>query len=763
MTGSSRDYIFRLRADSQQLAQATEAAAKSADHLAASHEHVARAQAGAKTAGDAFAAGMARQSQQFGTFARTGKLGAQELQQVGYQLNDLAVQVASGQNPLTALVQQGSQLSGTFGGIRPALAALGSLITPVVAGVGALAGGVVALGMAYRQGYSESKAFNDSLILTGNYAGVTAGQVDRMALSIAELTARPIGDVREALASVVGSGKFGPQSIDAVTTAVVTLQKFTGQAADDIVKDLSRLAADPARAAAELNKQYNFLTPQIYAQIRALQEQGKTQEAVALAVGTLTAKIGGQERGLGYLDTALEKSRAKLSGWWDALKGIGRDTTLEDRISSLSDRLRAAREALDRPRSTTSRAGREGLVQILSDEFEAAREVQRLQGRQAVNQAASAAANRKAIEDQIAVRTASGKAKPPKKETPPEKNRFEVLEGEIQDDLERRLRENDERRQEAREQAVDAARSAAQDLRQVNRDLNNSLITDDFARGQAVIAAEEAQIKKRINLAALGAEEQKAIADDLADYVALRNQQLTEDLKPKWERQLEAWQDTQRLMADAHDHFITGFIATGEDMWAQFLTTGKTNLAAFGNLVLDEIARLSYRKTIAPAVAGIGNAIFGAIASAFVPHAKGGAFEGGQVVQAFASGGILGPNGGVLDRPTVFPMRSGAIGLGGEVADEAVLPLRRGRDGKLGVGATGGGQPAAVQLNVQVINNHSGAEVRTEQAPGGGLRVIVDEVVAEVDRRMASGGSTARATASRFGLNNGATLRRRGG
>ncbi|GAB3356196.1 phage tail tape measure protein [Lysobacter tyrosinilyticus] len=55
----------------------------------------------------------------------------------------------------------------------------------------------------------------------------------------------------------------------------------------------------------------------------------------------------------------------------------------------------------------------------------------------------------------------------------------------------------------------------------------------------------------------------------------------------------------------------------------------------------------------------------------------GGAFNGGNVM-AFA-------NGGVFDRPTFFGMSSGRMGVMGEAGPEAIMPLERGRDGRLGV------------------------------------------------------------------------------
>ena len=72
-----------------------------------------------------------------------------------------------------------------------------------------------------------------------------------------------------------------------------------------------------------------------------------------------------------------------------------------------------------------------------------------------------------------------------------------------------------------------------------------------------------------------------------------------------------------------------------------------------------------------------------------------GLFAGGGgsgSVQPFASGGIIGT-------PTYFPMRGGGAGLAGEAGPEAIMPLARGPDGRLGVAASGGGR-ASITVNI---------------------------------------------------------------
>jgi len=67
----------------------------------------------------------------------------------------------------------------------------------------------------------------------------------------------------------------------------------------------------------------------------------------------------------------------------------------------------------------------------------------------------------------------------------------------------------------------------------------------------------------------------------------------------------------------------------------------------------------------------------------------------------FAKGGVIPfAAGGVVSTPTYFPMGGGNTGLMGEAGPEAVLPLQRGADGRLGVATGGGGTPVNIVFNV---------------------------------------------------------------
>ncbi|MEM9550006.1 MAG: phage tail tape measure protein [Pseudomonadota bacterium] len=117
--------------------------------------------------------------------------------------------------------------------------------------------------------------------------------------------------------------------------------------------------------------------------------------------------------------------------------------------------------------------------------------------------------------------------------------------------------------------------------------------------------------------------------------------------------------------------------------------------------VAETLSRTAYNAALRPVTDHVGGAISQGVTNlvqGVLPFAKGGSFSQGRVMP-FA-------NGGVVSGPTTFPMRGG-MGLMGEAGPEAIMPLTRGADGKLGVRAAGGGQPVQVVMNISTPDAQS--------------------------------------------------------
>jgi hypothetical protein len=122
----------------------------------------------------------------------------------------------------------------------------------------------------------------------------------------------------------------------------------------------------------------------------------------------------------------------------------------------------------------------------------------------------------------------------------------------------------------------------------------------------------------------------------------------------------------------------------------------------------------------------------------------------------FAKGGIFGRQG-IVDVPTVFPFANG-IGLMGEAGPEAIVPLSRGPDGRLGVTAAGFGA-AAAPISMHFHNAPRVKEQREEDDGAGGRRMNIwfeEQTAGAIGRP----GSKARgALASGYGLKPALTRR----
>lgn len=265
------------------------------------------------------------------------------LRQVPAQFTDIIVSLQGGQAPLTVLLQQGGQLKDVFGGVGNAFKALSGyvmgLINPVTLAIGAVA----TLGAAYYKGAAEAEAYNKALITTGNAAGVTAGQLSGMAKAVAQATGGTIGAAAEALANIAGTAGIATGQFERVSAVAVQMQKLTGVAVSETVKQFAELGKEPVKASEKLNETTHYLTAAVYEQIKALEDQGRTLEAGALAqtayASAMESRIPALTENLGYVQRAWNGITGAAKGAWDAMLNVGRPTADVDVIGALKAKI----------------------------------------------------------------------------------------------------------------------------------------------------------------------------------------------------------------------------------------------------------------------------------------------------------------------------------------------------------------------------------------------------------------------------------------
>lgn len=278
--------------------------------------------------------------------AASGSLGKMEmsarqttaaLRQVPAQFTDIIVSLQSGQAPLTVLLQQGGQLKDVFGGVGPAFRTLGGYVVGLISPLTLAAAAVGVLSYGYLMGAKEAENHSRALILSGNAAGTTASQMSAAAQRIGALVGTQ-GQAAAALDAMAQSGAVGAANLERFTVAAVQFERVTGTAIEDTVGKFAELKKAPLEASLKLNESMNYLTASLYTQIKALDEQGRSTEAADLAqkafAETLSTRAGEMEKNLGIVERGWKNVTDAVSGAWDAIKGIGRDSGLEGQVAA---------------------------------------------------------------------------------------------------------------------------------------------------------------------------------------------------------------------------------------------------------------------------------------------------------------------------------------------------------------------------------------------------------------------------------------------
>lgn len=276
------------------------------------------------------------------TEAGMGKVGvsaaqtAAAMRMVPAQFTDIVVSLQSGQEPLTVLLQQGGQLKDMFGTAGAAARGLASYVAGLVNPFTVAAAAVATLGVAYYQGSKETDAFRTALVLSGNQAGTTVDELNAMARAIASVSGTQ-GAAAAGLAEMARHSKVGADQLKDFTAVALAWEKTTGQAVGETAKQFAELAKDPLQASLALNEQMNHLTASVYDQIKALEKQGKTSEAAAVAQKAYAdaMKTGADEltQNLGYIERAVQFVTGSAKKMWDAILGVGRQTSPTDQAA----------------------------------------------------------------------------------------------------------------------------------------------------------------------------------------------------------------------------------------------------------------------------------------------------------------------------------------------------------------------------------------------------------------------------------------------
>ncbi|MGM7653601.1 phage tail length tape measure family protein [Serratia marcescens] len=227
------------------------------------------------------------------------------------------------------------------------------LFSATTLAIGGTIGAVAGAGVVVASVLRDQDEFNHSIQLTGNYAGVTAGQLEMMTQAGGQLGSN-YSQVRDILNGLVSSGKFTGGTLDTVSQAASAMAQLTGDSADQVVAQFVKMTDSVSDWAVNSSEQYHWLDSETYQRIRALEDQGRKEDAIELAsqaykkaaierLGEIETKLNWVARGWKNVKDAAADAYAGLkSGTSSALNLDSPEEVRAKEIQDIKQRLNSA-------------------------------------------------------------------------------------------------------------------------------------------------------------------------------------------------------------------------------------------------------------------------------------------------------------------------------------------------------------------------------------------------------------------------------------
>jgi hypothetical protein len=623
-----------------------------------------------------------------------------KIQQGGYQLQDFAVQMQGGTSFFTAFAQQGSQFAGVFG---PTGAVVGAVI----------AIGSAVAGMAYKaySGAEEVKTLSDQiedlasafdLLESTSMSGFTDGLntgVSEVIVKYETLLAKmnEVAEFRRAEAMSKITETIAPQSKILAGKTDLAQQMYS-----------ERLVSGgnaKGRTSGASTQMLLALKDEVNIRKAILSIQGKTKPIVAENLDIAIRSLETQ----GLLSTELRNQLVDFAdqfGLQSAIKGVVEDAQAASEAEiKYSEHMAKFVESYQKDKLEFARKGVEQQIRL---------------GNRLQDEAEKRAAE--GLKNYLDTKEEEKTAQEKYSEDTAKLARMGVQQ---QIDLENRLEAEAADRavafvedwKKAFGTVVHLSGLAAENMMKYagrgttsTKKIDDGITapTKDKTLSGTKLKDLEAEFIARSNAFRLGEselslyEQQLKIKQALGDYSKLYTEEELFGIAQRFEARAKEDQQLQDLR-DRNEELANTIASSFEDSFMSIVDGTSSVKDAFRSMALDIVKHL-YKvlvmqqmiNSIGGAMSGSSNATIAKIGGGLESYkaANGAAFSGGNVIP-FASGGVVGS-------PTYFGMGGGQTGLMGEAGPEAIMPLKRGPDGKLGVATTSNSQSVTVVQNINV-------------------------------------------------------------
>jgi phage-related minor tail protein len=273
-----------------------------------------------------------------GKLTQATGLARHEMVNLGRQVQDIGVSLASGQSPFTVLIQQGTQVADIFATSTASMSAFGGQLMRFASVAAPVVGILAAIGTAAYALNSQISALQELEKATfgvGVRSGATATQLDQIATASAAAAKVTVGSAQEMAAAYASTGKIGADNIGQLIELTARYARTTGQDLPEATKELAKAMADPIKGIAILNERTGAFDDANRQLITTLAQSGNRMAAQAAAMDVLRRNTVDATAAMGPFERAWQATQQFMSRRMDDLARGIQGPNLEQQVRAL--------------------------------------------------------------------------------------------------------------------------------------------------------------------------------------------------------------------------------------------------------------------------------------------------------------------------------------------------------------------------------------------------------------------------------------------
>lgn len=293
-------------------------------------------------------------------FGKSTEVAAHHIQNLTYQISDVATSLAGGASPFMVMSQQAGQIlpilteTGVSGAIKGIGTRLSALVPLSVGVFGSMAAGIGSVAYAYSQYNEQTRQQQRRLMGVGRGSGLTPEDL-RIASGEKQAGTRgyspgvgglSLANSRELATGIGGTGFGSVEGIRQAAGMVKDLSVTLGQSQSDVAESMVELFRDPSKQLDQWNQRLGFATGSLRDYVKTLQDQGQNGRAAQEVMTAMQSSLGKYAEMTPGTARAVDTLTRALSDLWSGFERGSK--VLIDGPESLKRTGDAAKAAADR-------------------------------------------------------------------------------------------------------------------------------------------------------------------------------------------------------------------------------------------------------------------------------------------------------------------------------------------------------------------------------------------------------------------------------